>query len=146
MTTMTTSVWMSTTNFSEREGLPSLCYNAREVIKVHEDVKKKIQNMIETAETDMEREFWQEAEKLFHIFEGMSDDEAIHISRDGESLYLWKGEHSVQFVNTEEKKVGSKDLGEALVLAVLFIRDGDSVVSMVPKSQALQKKLEVMMG
>ena len=113
---------------------------------MYDDVKQKFQAMIEGAETPMEKEFWQMATDLLDKLENLSDDEAIRIDRDGESLYLWKGEDSVQFVNTEEKKSGSKEIGEAITLAVLFIRDGDSTVSIVAKSEALQKKLEVMMS
>lgn len=113
---------------------------------MYDDVKQKFQSMIDNAETPMEKEFWQMATDLLDKFENLADDEAIRIDRDGESLYLWKGEDSVQFVNTEEKKSGSKDIGEAITLAVLFIRDGDSTIAIVTKSEALQKKLEVMMS
>ena len=108
-------------------------------------VEKKILAMMENADTAEERDFWKLAHDLYKSIEQIDDSSALCIERDGAYLYIWKGKDSIQFVNTEEKKVGTKEIGELVVLSALFVRDGEKVnITVCPRAEALQKKMEIM--
>ena len=110
-------------------------------------VGEKIVAMIESADTAEERGFWKLAYDLYKSVEQMDSGSALRIERDGTYLYIWKGKGSIQFVNTEEKKVGAKEVGEAVVLSALFVRDGKEVnITVCPRFEALQKKMEIMVS
>jgi len=117
------------------------------VFDMDRSVEEKIVAMIESAETPEEKDFWELSYDLYKSIEQMDDSSALRIERDGAYLYIWKGKNSIQFVNTEEKKVGTKEVGEAVVLSALFVRDGEKVnITVCPRSEALQKKMEIMMS
>lgn len=110
-------------------------------------VEEKILGMIEGADTTEERDFWKLAYDLYKSIEQIDDSSALRIEKDGTYLYIWKGKDSIQFVNTEEKKAGTKEIGEAVVLSALFVRDGEKVnITVCPRSEALKKKMEMMVS
>ncbi len=113
---------------------------------MYDEVKSKIQNMIDGADTEMERDFWTQAMALMEEIEALSSDNALKIESNEGVLYLWKGENALQFVNTIEDKAGSKEVSEAVVLATLFIKEHGANVSVAPKSEALSEKMKIMMG
>ncbi len=116
---------------------------------IYDDVKAKFQSMKEGTETPMERDFWDMAMSLLEKVKSLPEDAALKVSSTDGEIYLWKSkenEGTLQFVNTGEKKAGTKDIGEAIILTAMFIRDDEdhTDIEQVPLSEALQRKLEVM--
>ena len=116
---------------------------------IYGEVKKKFQTMKEGADTPMEREFWDMAIFLLEKIKNLPGDNALKIFNPDGEIYLWKSKESegtLQFVNTLEKKAGTKDIGEAVILTAMFVRDDQENTKTVEVSlsEALQKKLEVM--
>ena len=116
---------------------------------IYDDVRAKFQSMKEGAETLMERDFWDMAMSLLEKVKSLPEDAALKVSSTDGEIYLWKSKESegtLQFVNTGEKKAGTKDIGEAIILTAMFIRDDEdhTDIKQVPLSEALQRKLEVM--
>ncbi|GEM_PF-2992805 len=116
---------------------------------IYDNVKAKFLSMKEGAETPMEGNFWDMAITLIEKVKGLTDDSALKVFNGEGEIYLWKSKESegtLQFVNTSQKKAGTKDVGEAIILTAMFIRDDEdhTHIEKVPLSEALQKKLEVM--
>ncbi len=108
-----------------------------------EEYQKKLEAMLDMAETDAERDFWRVAiDVLGRICEG----QVLKVVRDdGAVLMVKMSRDNAIVVDGAEGKVGFLDPASAATTVVLWIRDGGELTQ-VTDGEFNRFRLEVMSG